>query len=672
MKKIVILSIGASTGKSIAKYFQQLFGNYTEVKYYSESDELDFEASSVLGVASGELVIRNRALAKIQEGMDYVIAERVINHQYIQELISLRAGTNVLLVNDHIDTANSAIRQLIALGIDHVKYHPYYPDIKDFPALDIAVTPGEGYLVPKGISKVIDIGTRQIDITTLIEVARRLGLMENLRETISSQYVSDIVKLLQKIDASAREAIFMKDTIQTISDCAMSGIVLTDHNNKIISANRSFINLTKMIISKDTQVDLNDLIPCVHLEMLGEKELLTNIFGTDVLVRQKKINHLDGAPGYVYILENRKEIENLEIEIRRQSRRTEHIARYTYSDFYTVSPKTQQMIQLSRRLAVSDSTILIQGESGTGKELLAQAIHNASSRSKGPFVPVNFAALPMSLLESELFGYEEGSFTGAKKGGNKGLFEEAHGGTLFLDEIGDASMEFQVRLLRVLQEKQVRRVGGRKQIPIDVRIIAATNKNLFKEVHEGRFREDLYYRLNVLPLKTIPLRDRREDLMYLFNLFLNRMSSSDIIDIHEILDNNAIDMILNYNWPGNIRELINVTDYLVNIWESGAKLSADALPLQFETHFQNVGLVETLMDERTFLILTLISEYGPVGRNRLKYLASERGFDLSVGLIRRLLDELNQMGLVESKVGRQGTSVTEKGRIILNNKSSIK
>lgn len=672
MKKIAVLSIGEPTGRSVANHFRQLFGMYTEVNFYTEKDELDFDASSVLGIATAEFVVRNQVLSKINEGMDILIAQRVINYQYIQELISLRSGTHVLLVNDHHDTTQSAIRQLIALGIDHVIYHPFYPGIISYPTLDIAVTPGEAHLVPTAIKRVIDIGTRQIDITTLIEVARRLELMDNLRETISSQYVSEIVKLLKQIDASAREAIFMRDTLKTVSDCAMSGIVLTDHHNKVITANRAFLNLVGTVLPDDHKVDLESLIPGVMLEILDGNEILRKIAGEDVLVRRKKIDHIDGSPGYVYILEDRKEIENLEIEIRRQTRQSEHIARYTYDDIHTISPKTQQMLKLSHRLAKSDSTILIQGESGTGKELLAQAIHNASHRANGPFVPVNFAALPMSLLESELFGYEEGAFTGAKRGGSKGLFEEAHRGTLFLDEIGDASMEFQVRLLRVLQEKQIRRVGGRRQIPIDVRIIAATNKDLFNEVKQGSFREDLYYRLNVMPLKTFALRERREDLLFLFNRFLNRLSAAQISNIHEILDNDAINMVLNYNWPGNIRELINVIDYLVHVWEPGIKMRTDDLPLQFEIHQESECIAKDLLGDNSFIILSLISEYGPVGRNNLQYLAKEKNCNLSVGLIRGILEELNKKELVISRSGRQGTIITEKGKLILESKLAPK
>ena len=174
-------------------------------------------------------------------------------------------------------------------------------------------------------------------------------------------------------------------------------------------------------------------------------------------------------------------------------------------------------------MAKSDSTVFIQGESGTGKELLAQSIHNDSNRSSGPFVAINFAALSETLLESELFGYVEGSFTGAKKGGSSGLFEAAHKGTLFLDEIGDAPLPFQVKLLRVLQERQIRRVGSIKVIPIDVRVIVATNHNLKEHIKAGLMREDLYYRLNVLPIKMPALRERKEDILPLAYSFYKKI-----------------------------------------------------------------------------------------------------------------------------------------------------
>ena len=205
--------------------------------------------------------------------------------------------------------------------------------------------------------------------------------------------------------------------------------------------------------------------------------------------------------GRLYVLKDVSEIHRLEESVRRRLYEEQNIARYNFADIIGNSPALKKILSLAKKMAKTDATIFIQGESGTGKELLAQSIHNASSRRKGPFVAINFAALSETLLESELFGYEEGAFTGAKRGGSAGLFEIAHKGTLFLDEIGDAPLPFQVKLLRVLQEKQVRRVGGLKVIPIDVRIIVATNHNLKEDIKLKLFREDLYYRLNVFTFK---------------------------------------------------------------------------------------------------------------------------------------------------------------------------
>ena len=218
----------------------------------------------------------------------------------------------------------------------------------------------------------------------------------------------------------------------------------------------------------------------------------------------------------------------------------------------------------------STSTILITGESGTGKELFARSIHNHSDRVDNPFVTVNCAAIPDNLLESELFGYEEGSFTGAKKGGKLGKFELADKGTIFLDEIGDMSLHLQAKLLRVLQERELDKIGGKSNIFIDVRIIAATNKNLETMVKNGSFREDLYYRLNVIPIKLPSLRERRGDIPLLINYMIEEYSHKLEKEILGI-DENAKQLLINYSWPGNIRE------YSINMSQSKV-LTLDSMP----------------------------------------------------------------------------------------------
>ncbi|MBA1334376.1 MAG: Response regulator of zinc sigma-54-dependent two-component system [Firmicutes bacterium] len=238
----------------------------------------------------------------------------------------------------------------------------------------------------------------------------------------------------------------------------------------------------------------------------------------------------------------------------------------TFSDILGISESITYAKNIAKMVATSNSTVLIRGESGTGKELFARSIHMSSSRKDKPFVPVNCGALPDTLLESELFGYEEGAFTGARKGGKQGLFRFAHGGTLFLDEIGELSPQLQVKLLRVLQGGKVRRVGGTEEISVDVRVIAATNNNLEEMMKEGLFREDLYYRLNVVPLFIPPLRDRKEDILILVENFIEQVGKNMGKPIKGIT-RQAMERLMEYHWPGNVRELSNVIERGINLVE---------------------------------------------------------------------------------------------------------
>ncbi|QGU94197.1 AAA domain-containing protein [Clostridium bovifaecis] len=239
-------------------------------------------------------------------------------------------------------------------------------------------------------------------------------------------------------------------------------------------------------------------------------------------------------------------------------------AAYTFDDIIGKSIEIKEVIEFSKTIAASPSTVLIHGESGTGKELLAQAIHNYGDRKDRSFIAINCGAIPKSLIESELFGYEDGAFTGARSGGQPGKFELASGGTIFLDEIGEMPLDMQVRLLRVLQEGYVTRVGGNKIIPVDVRVIAATNKDLEEEIKKGTFREDLYYRLRVIPIKLPSLRERKGDLDILIKYYLI-VKAGKLNKPVPFIGKDVIDNMLAYNWPGNIRELENYIENLVNL-----------------------------------------------------------------------------------------------------------
>lgn len=240
---------------------------------------------------------------------------------------------------------------------------------------------------------------------------------------------------------------------------------------------------------------------------------------------------------------------------------------YRHHDIITKNPRMEEILALTQEIASLRSTVLIRGESGTGKELVARAVHYSGSRAEKPFIVVSCAALTETLLESELFGYEKGAFTGAN-GQSKGKFELADGGTLFLDEIGDISPKLQADLLRVLQERRFYRVGGTEEVQVDVRIIAATNKNLAQEVQQGRFREDLYYRLNVIEIRLPALRERREDVPLLAEHFVHRISSELGRDVHGIAPA-ALRVLIAHDWPGNVRELENVIERAIVTCRNG-------------------------------------------------------------------------------------------------------
>ncbi len=248
--------------------------------------------------------------------------------------------------------------------------------------------------------------------------------------------------------------------------------------------------------------------------------------------------------------------------------------------FVTVNPHMKQILGLAVKVAKSDATVMIRGESGTGKEVMAKVVHENSARRDGPFVKVNCAAIPENLLESELFGYAGGAFTGAKKEGKAGKFEMAQGGTIFLDEIGDMDINMQVKILRVIQERELERVGGNRVIPLDVRIVAATNQNLEELIQAGKFRQDLYYRLNVIELDILPLRERREDISLLVHFLMQKMAGEDLDVTPE-----AMSILYNYDWPGNVRELQNVVEHAC-ILRSGNLITTHELPVYMRPDVQ--------------------------------------------------------------------------------------
>jgi transcriptional regulator with PAS, ATPase and Fis domain len=667
MKKVVIFCFSRAVGVTLAAQIGRFFGKAVLVDTQCVQDPVRLDPGNVLAILTGEQVHDHpTVVALVDAGMECLTARRAIDYNGIKGLLELPRGTEVLLVNDYRPNAVDAIDDLRRIGLDHLAYHPYYPGIPSHPELAVAVTPGESRLVPACVRRIIDIGTRQMDITTIMEVVQRLGMMEQLGHSISSQHLREITRLLREIDQAGQKVANMRDTLQVLADYAPNGILYTDLDGRILLGNQTLGRVLRMDPGSMVNRRLAEVLPeLANVPEGPEAPALVSLGGQETMVWQQPVLRGRDAVGRILVFEPSRAIQALEQELRRKARLSEHVARYAFPDIISGSAVMGQAIAYAKRLAVSDSTILIEGASGTGKELFAQAIHNYSNRRQGPFVPVNFAAFPMTLLESELFGYEEGAFTGARKGGRRGLFEEAHGGTLFLDEIGDAPLEFQVRLLRVLQERLVRPVGGRKEIPIDVRVIAASHRDLAREVQEGRFREDLYYRLSVLPLRMPSLRERGGDIPLLIDQFVRRFGHGRISRAEEVMTAATLALLCRYPWPGNVRQLQNVIEFLMTIREEPRLLEPAHLP-----EYLRAGLPPETpgsaggAEQDAAWVLAKVLDADNIGRRMLAKLAARERPHLTEGAIRGILVRAAAAGWIDSRPGRKGSLVTARGRAL--------
>jgi PAS domain S-box-containing protein len=408
---------------------------------------------------------------------------------------------------------------------------------------------------------------RQQDLGNIKIITNRMPVKDEEGNIIGAvavfRDITEVIELAEQI-TDLKE---VRGLLEAIIHSTQDAISVVDNRGIGVLVNPAYTKVTglseKDVIGKPATVDIAEG-ESIHLKVLATRMPVKNA-RLKVGPNRKEVI-AEAAPiivdgelrGSVGVLHDVSEIIKLTNELKEAKEIIRKLeAKYTFDDIVGNNDLILAAIEKAKKAASTPATVILRGESGTGKELFAHAIHNASDRKFGQFVRVNCAALSESLLESELFGYEEGAFTGAKKGGKKGLFEQANHGTIFLDEIGEVSLSTQVKLLRVLQEREVVRVGGTKPLGINVRIIAATNMDLEKAVREGRFREDLYYRLNVIPINIPPLRQRKDDIYILALNFIRKFNQEygrSVIDISE----KAVEALSRHDWPGNVRELENV------------------------------------------------------------------------------------------------------------------
>ena len=730
-KRISVITLIPRSGQYYARQVQELFGEQAEVRAYSTGDR------SVEKIGKTDLyLVSTDAFEEAKDLRQYVPADgQVVEIQVtfpkkvIQRLKTIPRGTPILFVNVTHQMAREAITQLEQLGVNQLHFIPYGTDTvnpgqitgpysgRSLPSgtdisklteeIEIAVTPDEVAYVPAGMKKIINIGHRPCASSTMIEIAVRLGL-ENLMEGKRFQtYMKSMASENYSFEQMFLRSRKLESRFDLMVEILDEGMIGVNERGEIFVCNRKAGEITgaepQLIIGQDAS-QIFPYIPfrtCMHEKTMRPPKLIHIGTSNINMVVAPVIRHGE-CIGAFATLQRFNELERRQNELRSQLLHKGYRAKYRFDDVIGHSPAINRTKSLLQKMALTDSPVLLIGETGTGKELFAHAVHQASSRKDGPFVAINVAAMPENLLESELFGYEEGAFTGAKKGGRPGLFEFAQKGTLFLDEVEGMSQAMQVKLLRVLQEGEIMRVGGNQIINVDVRIIAATNEILEEMVEKGSFRRDLYYRLNALPALIPPLRERRDDILLLLDTFRSQTGGN-----FELSDE-VRHTFLHYRWPGNIRELRNVVEYLSFTGEKVVHI--DSLPPTFmrtlgqeknrrsqpagepsehlvsdiehtqagpdttrSAHGQSQEIPTVRSNQEFWFVLEQLyqasEENTLIGRETILAAAKKLHLPLSQKEVRTILSDMSEAGLVKVGRGRGGSRITPAGRELWEQKN---
>lgn len=390
--------------------------------------------------------------------------------------------------------------------------------------------------------------------------------MDNVSIGASKESIYEKVTQAKELIDSVYEQKYKNEVLKTVLDGVHDAVVAVDQLGKIILFNER----AEEILKKSSEEIIDRSLLEVYPELGFMMEVLKNkisqyneikTLGKIVIAANTSLLEVDGQVlGVLCSFQDITKLQSLEKKIRYELNKKGLVTKYNFKDIIALDHSMKDIVAKAVRMGQTDNTVMIYGESGTGKEMIAQSIHNVSHRCQEPFVAINCAAISENLLESELFGYEEGAFTGARKGGKHGLFELAHGGTIFLDEINSISLNLQAKLLRVLEEREVMRIGSDYVIPLDIRVIAAANEGLKQKVKEGSFRSDLFYRLCILEINIPPLRERKKDIIPLFKHYVKSLSKErKPPEINSEIE----EKIMNYSWPGNVRELRNIAQRFI-------------------------------------------------------------------------------------------------------------
>ena len=685
MKEIAVVATEKQYARFLMDNISKYLGRYASFKAYSiaEVETLDRVKEDYVLVSAFNIFQQVRQ--KISDRSEIVVLSLALTKKQMEKLKKIPKGTKALLVNFDHRTCMHTITSMYASGFRDVELFPYYGTGDYDRSIKLAITPNEGHLVPGEISQVIDVGESSVDMNSLYIIAGKLGVYDEFSSKEAAAARREYYYIDSSMDKLLNDKENMSDKLNTLMNLMNEGIIITDVVGRVYLCNEK----ARQLMSHRSRVlrgfNIEELLP--ELDVKSTREKLIKTGDSNLIASAVEIRSGDKVAGHIITLKDFEEAETRQHDMRSKLYGTSHRARYTFEDIIGSSSAIREAVKNGRQMARSDAAVMITGESGTGKEMFAQGIHNESARKNYNFVAVNCAAIPDSLLESEMFGYEEGSFTGAKKGGKTGYFELAHKGTIFLDEIGEMPMSLQSKLLRVLEERKVDRIGSDKSIDVDVRVIAATNKDLFAMVENGAFREDLFYRLNVLPLNVPPLRERTQDILPIFHFFAGRNHP------HMVLTPEAEEILTGYSWRGNVRELRNVVEFLLTK-EKQVIGAEDLPPLRsgkgravpgFPDEGQKSCITEGMDKEPGFMERFILNEWKDLGlykavlvqlreslkrnerygRQKLLEKVNGSGGFYTEAEVRKALSKLSAHGFVRSVRGRGGSVITRDGLSLL-------
>ncbi len=666
MKTIgIVINEDMSLGELLKSNLLRVFSDFVEINIYrlQHMDNADKIRDDVVLVMTREKAIE--LFEHIDEREKIVVIERTITMEAFLKLRSIPSESKVLVVNDNYSTTVEFTTYLSSI-LKGVKLEPYTAGM-DIGEFKIMITPHEQKHCPQNIETVFDTGHRVIDSATFIQIMAILKINNTEINNRLLEYFNTIVSINNGINDKFIEIIDKGIILSALLNNTADGILILDNNMKIKVSNQRIKKFLK--IKED--IEKADGIAVIRKYFL-DKDIVNKLeheaeFKNEILimeeryfnVNKKNIIEFGKINGYLITLTEITYIKKIEQNLSGKLIQSGQVARYSFDDIYIKSENMKEAVKLAKKAAKSDYAVMVRGESGTGKELFAQAIHNYSDRKTQPFLAINCAAVPEQLLESELFGYVGGSFTGALKEGKKGLFENANNGTIFLDEIGDMPINLQSKLLRVIQEKQISRLGSHEVMDIDVRLIAATHKDLSQQIELGQFRADLYYRLNVIPVEIPALRERREDIVDLLKLFVEKEVS---------VSQQCYEMLENYPWNGNVRELQNAANYIQLMIGNQKTITLEYLPNYIKQYFlENKEFLNEVDKEVEVLkAIVKLEEIGKSsGRGSISRYLSKNNFSISEGEVRGILDKLKLENFIEIETKRSGAILTQKGRVFL-------